>query len=153
MFLLVRDVSEYTEWNPILLGVFTDEAKGSAARHAYIAGTTANDPWREQAYKTPDLATDVRVTPIESHGASGATTVYLVTRHLDSMGQGHRWYLAVYSSLEEARARALKEDAEEKVVAEYISVEELRVNDTRYCQYSHLPFKAWDPGLWEPPEA
>jgi hypothetical protein len=152
MFLLVRDVSQYTEWNPIFLGVFSDEAKANDARAVYIAATEKNDPWKEQAYKVPDLASDVRTTPIESHCLPEATTVYLVTRHLEGMGQVSRWYLSVYSRLDDALARAAAEDAEEKVIVEYISVEKFDVNDTRYFDYALLPFKEFDGGLWSPPE-
>lgn len=152
MFLLVRDVSEYTEWNPILLGIFADEATAEAARLAYIADTTGNDPWQEQAYKVPDLARDVRVAKIENEQASHEmASVFLVTRHLEGMGQFSRWYLAVFASLDAARERAAQEDAEEKVVAEYISIEEFTVNK-HYFRGSDLPFEEWSPGLWEPGE-
>ena len=153
MYLLVRDVSQYTEWAPILLGVFTYEAAASAARLAYIAGLAGNDPWQQQAYKTSNPETDTRVMEIEGHCSSnGSPNVYLVTRHLEGMGQFSRWYLAVFSSLDEALARAAQEDAEEKVIAEYISVEEFAVNDTRYFDHARLPFQLWGSGLWTPPE-
>lgn len=153
MFLLVRDVSPYTEWDPILLGIFTDEARAIAARLTYIDRTHGNDPWREQAYKDPDLTIDVRVTPIEANGSLECCECgYLVTRHLESMGQSYRWYLAIYAELDEALARAELEEAEEKVVAEYISVEEFGLNSERYLEKSALPFQEFGTGLWNPPE-
>lgn len=153
MFLLVRDVSRYTEWDPIFLGLFADQDKANAARGAYIAQASVNDPWQKQAYKTPDLEKDVRVTPITGYCSPEASSrAYLVTRHLEGMGQFTRWYLAVYSDLEEALARAAREEAEEKVIAEYISVEEFDIDDTRYFEYSSLPFVEFGTGLWDPPE-
>lgn len=150
MFLLVRDVSRYTEWDPILLGVFADEAKASEARLSYIAQTADSDPWKEQAYKTPNLEADVRVAQIESHGTiATGSPAYLVTRHLEGMGQFDRWYLAIYGTLEEAIERAATEQAEEQVVAEYISVEEFTPNRC-YFDYASLPFVPFGTGLWNP---
>lgn len=48
MELLVRDVSAYTEWTPVFLGLFSTEAKALAARANYLSIVAINDPLHEQ---------------------------------------------------------------------------------------------------------
>lgn len=146
VYLLVRNVSAYSFWDPVFLGIFSDPEKAESGRQAYIDTTHGNDSLEKQAYHAVNLHKDVCASAIPSHlSAQAGPTVFLVTRHLESMGQTWRWYLAIYPSLEEAGVRAAIE-AETQVVAEYISVEEIVVNDTRY--FEHSPFTEYGGGLW-----
>lgn len=89
----------------------------------------------------------MRVAPLENDGTSDFGSVFLVTRHFEAMGQTTRRYIAAFSSHAEADARATHEAiTDPPVVAEYISIEEIAVDDERYLTAS--PFTSWSPGLW-----
>lgn len=106
MCALVRHISPYTGPD-LLLGVFLSHPDAETARLAYCerySRTPERDPWHEQAYKEPGLASDdlaiIDVPSCPSCGdrPGGATSVYIVSSYAEAVGQSLRTLESVHAA-------------------------------------------------------
>lgn len=100
MYFLARTISAHTGPD-LFLGLFTDRERAEEARRDYLRSIAAHDRWREQAYRTVDPDADVQIREIGKDATDGPSQrVYLVTAHIEAMGQITRRPLAIFSSRE-----------------------------------------------------
>ncbi len=107
MFVLTRRISMYTGPD-VLLGLFTtrEQAENAKAHYAKVReANPADDPWKEQAYK-PDMVVshDLEVEQIPGEFPNGSV-VFVVSNHLDAMGQVVRELDSIHATATLAAAR------------------------------------------------
>jgi hypothetical protein len=129
MYLLEREISPYTGAN-LCLGVFDSREAAEIAKARYQGVSAENDPWRAQAYREVDLATDVRIVEIEVVGHP-ETELHLVSAYYEGFGQCVRRFVILHAQRDAADAHALalqEQESETEEMANECEVETLVIN-------------------------
>jgi hypothetical protein len=129
MYLLIRHISEYTAAH-VLLGVFGTAEEIERARGAYTAKYTADptsDPWRDQAYKQPGLASKDLVVKELMGSAQDGAEVFIVSNYSEGFGQVVRKFDSMHHSRADAERRVAELDAEEDYFLHYARVQQVLV--------------------------
>jgi hypothetical protein len=133
MLALTRKISPYTGAD-LFLGLFSTTERANAAREYYLSTVRSADPWSEQAYRSVDLDSDVVVQEVADHRPrnSQLPVVYLVTAHIEGMGQFTRRLLAVFATAESAQEFAtLKEEGPYETAPNWCDVDEITIDEKR----------------------
>lgn len=137
MYLLIREISHYTGPD-LLLGAFATANAAEQARQEYLRELAGRDPWARQAYRSVDLASDVRAERIDYRGtdadadADADGTVHVLVEYREAMGQIRADFLAAYADLSQAQAaKAALEEVEHPCVY-YADIETTVLEDRRW---------------------
>jgi hypothetical protein len=129
MYLLIRNISEYTAAH-VLLGVFGTAEELERARGEYTAKYTADptsDPWRNQAYKDPGLASKDWVVEEVVGSAQDGAEVFIVSNYFEGFGQVVRKFDSIHHSAIDANKRVAELDAVEDRFPHYALVQQVLV--------------------------
>ena len=120
MKLLKRFISAYTG-EDLLLGIFSSEEKLNKAKSDYIESCQREDTWGIQGYHEVNLEKDVNHAEIESYldQEKSMESVFVLSNHLDGMGQVSRHFLFMSNIKMEVENRKKLFEEEDKKTREF----------------------------------
>lgn len=133
MYALIRRISPYSGTDPLFLGIFAEMTKADLARQRYLAAMTRDDSWQEQAYKKPNLTSDVQIIEVSDRRSDTARGAgWLVTSVFEGLGQSTRRFEAIFSDHASAKTFASSmEEGPAETAPNWCDVDEVVFNAER----------------------